>query len=100
VGARGLAGRPLAGPPGLHGSELIRRRLAEWYVESGREPPTALAKVADIAFDLMRQHGPVNVWRHAVDGSLRARLVSAGSRDPNEERVATFRPAKKGRPKR
>jgi hypothetical protein len=48
----------------------------------------------------MRQHGPVNVWRHAVDGSLRARLVSAGSRDPNEERVATFRPAKKGRAKR
>ncbi len=90
-----MAARPLAGPPTLHGSELIRRRLAEWYVESGREPPAALAKVADIAFELMRTHGPVNVWRHAVDGSLRARLVSAGSRDPNEERVATFRSAKK-----
>lgn len=83
-----------AGPAHLHGSELIRRRLAEWYLEDGRDPPPALAKVAELAFDLMKQ-GPVNVWRHAVDGSLRCRLVSAGSRDPNEERVATFRSAKK-----
>jgi hypothetical protein len=82
--------RTPAGPSHLHGSELIRRRLAEWYVENGREPPSALTKVAEIAFDLLRQ-GPVNVWRHAVDGSLRPRLVRAGSRDPNEERVATFR---------
>jgi hypothetical protein len=92
-----MASRPLAGPAHLHGSELIRRRLAEWYVETGREPPAALAKVADIAFELMRQ-GPVSVWRHAGDGCLRCRLVSAGSRDPNEERVATFRSAKKRRP--
>lgn len=71
-------------------------RLAEWYVENGREPPAALGKVAEIAFELMRQ-GPVNVWRHLGDGSLRPRLVRLGSRDPNEERVATFRGAKKRR---
>jgi hypothetical protein len=84
---------PAAGPSHLHGSELIRLRLAEWYVESGMEPPAALAKVADIAFDLLKQ-GPVNVWRHTGDGSLRPRLVTLGSRDPNEERVATFRTTK------
>ena len=89
-----MASRTPAGPSNLHGSELIRLRLAEWYVESGMEPPPALAKVAEIAFDLMRQ-GPVNVWRHTGDGSLRPRLVALGSRDPNEERVATFRTKKK-----
>ncbi len=89
-----MAKRPLAGPAHLHGSEIIRRRLAEWYVEDGREPPATLAKVADLAFGLL-PHGPVSVFRHAVDGTLRARLVSAGSHDPNEERLATFRPAKK-----
>jgi hypothetical protein len=47
-----------------------------------------------LAFALL-ERGPVSVWRHAVDGTLRARLVNAGSRDPNEERLATFRPAKK-----
>ena len=83
-----------AGSPLLHGSELIRRRLAEWYVDSGLEPPAGLGRVAEIAFELVRQ-GPVNVWRHTGDGSLRARLVSAGSRDPNEERVATFRSKKR-----
>ncbi|MEO6028053.1 MAG: hypothetical protein ABIR79_14410 [Candidatus Binatia bacterium] len=87
-----------AGPTQLHGSELIRMRLAEWYLENGSEPPAALGKVAEIAFELMRQ-GPVNVWRHIGDGSLRPRLVSLGSRDPNEERVATFR-SKKQRGKR
>jgi hypothetical protein len=85
-----------AGPSNLHGSELIRLRLAEWYVESGMEPPAALAKVAEIAFDLLKQ-GPVNVWRHTGDGSLRPRLVTLGSRDPNEERVATFRTKKQRR---
>jgi hypothetical protein len=90
-----VTARVAAGPSHLHGSELIRRRLAEWYVEAGMEPPAALAKVAELAFDLMRRHGPVSVWRHAGDGTLRARLVAAGSRDPNEERVATFRPARK-----
>jgi hypothetical protein len=83
----------LAGPPTLHGSELIRRRLAEWYVDGGLEPPAALGKVADIAFELLKQ-GPVNVWRHVGDGSLRARLVRLGRRDPNEERVATFQRGK------
>ena len=80
--------------PALHPSELIRRRLAEWYVECGLEPPTALEKVAELVLATL-PHGPVNVWRHADDGTLRARLVSAGSRDPNEERVATFRRARK-----
>lgn len=88
--------RELAGPSHLHGSEIIRRRLVEWYVEQGREPPAALAKVAEMAFALLRQ-GAVSVWRHAGDGSLRCRLVSAGSRDPNEERLATFRPPRRTR---
>jgi hypothetical protein len=78
----------------LHGSELIRQRLADWYLEQGLEPPAALAKVAEITFELMRQ-GPVSVWRHVDDGSLRPRLVKLGSHDGNEERVATFRSAKK-----
>ena len=91
-----MAKRELAGPAHLHGSEIIRRRLAEWYVENGREPPTALAKVAELAFALLKQ-GPVSVWRHIGDGSLRCRLVSAGSRDPNEERIATFRPPRNRR---
>ena len=90
-----MAARELAGPSHLHGSEIIRRRLVEWYVDQGREPPSALAKVSEMAFGLL-QHGAVSVWRHA-DGSLRCRLVSAGSRDPNEERVATFRPPRKKR---
>jgi hypothetical protein len=90
---------PAGGPSALHGSELIRQRLADWYVESGLPPPPALAKIAEIAFALLPQ-GPVNVWRHVDDGSLRARLLKLGSSDPNEERVATFRPRKKGRARR
>ncbi len=77
----------------LHPSELVRRRLAEWYVEGGLEPPAALGKVAEMVLTAL-PHGPVNVWRHADDGSLRVRPVQAGSKDPNEERVATFRSAK------
>jgi hypothetical protein len=80
--------------PALHPSELIRRRLADCYVEFGMVPPAALEKVAELVLATL-PHGPVNVWRHADDGSLRVRLVSAGSRDPNEERVATFRRARK-----
>ena len=81
----------------LHGSELIRQRLADWYVEQGLRPPDALAKVADITLDLLRL-GPVNVWRHVDDGSLRPRLLVHGSHDGNEERVATFRrPRKRAR---
>jgi hypothetical protein len=77
----------------LHPSELVRRRLAEWYVEAGFPPPPALAKVAELVLAAL-PHGPVNVWRHADDGTLRVRPVRAGSRDPNEERVATFRRAR------
>jgi hypothetical protein len=86
----------MARPPAtlLHGSEFIRLRLADWYVEQGLVPPGALDKVAEITFELMRQ-GPVNVWRHVDDGTLRPRLQRNGSRDGNEERVATFRPARK-----
>lgn len=91
-----MAAREVAGPSHLHGSEIIRRRLAAWYVDHGREPPSALAKVAEMAFGML-QHGAVSVWRHAVDGSLRCRLLSAGSHDPNEERLATFRPPRKRR---
>jgi hypothetical protein len=83
--------------PALHPSELIRRRLAEWYVESGLEPPAALEKVAELVLATL-PHGPVNVWRHADDGirvSLDRKSIIDGSRDPNEERVATFRRAKK-----
>lgn len=81
----------------LHPSELIRQRLADWYVEQGMPPPAALAKVAEITLGLL-QHGPVNVWRHVDDGSLRPRLAAHGSHDPNEERVATFRrPRQRGR---
>ena len=90
-----MAARELAGPSHLHGSEIIRRRLVEWYVDQGREPPSALAKVSEMAFGLL-QHGAVSVWRHA-NKSLHCHLVSAGSRDPNEERVATFRPPRKKR---
>jgi hypothetical protein len=79
-----------AGAAALHGSELIRRLLAEWYLERGMEPPPALGKVAEIALTAL-QHGPVNVWRHLDDGTLRVRPASIGSHDPNEERVATFR---------
>jgi hypothetical protein len=79
-----------AGAAALHGSELIRRLLAEWYLEQGLEPPAALGKVAEIAHAAL-QHGPVNVWRHVDDGTLRVRPVTNGSTDPNEERVATFR---------
>ena len=82
------------GTAGLHGSELIRRLLADWYVERGLEPPPALGKVAEIVRAGL-EHGPINVWRHVDDGTLRPRPVSAGSRDPNEERVATFRRSKK-----
>lgn len=78
----------------LHPAEFIRRRLAEWYVEQGLRPPAALEKVAEITLALLRQ-GPVNVWRHVGDGSLRPRLVGRAS-DPNEERVATFRPPRPG----
>ncbi len=88
-----MSTRPKA-PVALHGSEFIRQRLADWYVEQGLVPPAALAKVAEITFALMRQ-GPVNVWRHVDDGSLRPRLLTRGSQDGNEERVATFRPARK-----
>lgn len=77
----------------LHPSELVRRRLAEWYVEGGLEPPAVLDKVAEMVLAAL-PHGPVNVWRHADDGSLRVRPVRVGSSDPNEERVATFRSAK------
>ena len=82
------------GTAGLHGSELIRRLLADWYVDRGVEPPAALDKVAEIVMTTLA-HGPVNVWRHVDDGTLRVRLVSTGSHDPNEERVATFRRPKK-----
>jgi len=78
----------------LHPAEFIRRRLAEWYVDQGLAPPAALEKVAEITLALLRQ-GPVNVWRHVEDGSLRPRLVGRAS-DPNEERVATFRPPRRG----
>ena len=63
----------------LHPSELVRRRLAEWYVEGGLEPPAALAKVAEMVLTAL-PHGPVNVWRHADDGSLRVRPVTAAAR--------------------
>lgn len=78
----------------LHPSELIRLRLAEWYVECGLTAPAALGKVAELVLNAL-PHGPVNVWRHTDDGTLRVRPVKAGSTDPNEERVATFRRAKK-----
>lgn len=80
----------------LHPSELVRRRLAEWYVEGGLEPPAVLEKVAEMVLTAL-VHGPVNVWRHTDDGTLRVRPVSAGSKDPNEERVATFRRPRRGR---
>ncbi len=82
----------------LHPTEFVRRRLVEWYVDQGLIPPGVLDKVADITVDLLR-HGPVNVWRHIDDGSLRPRLLGRAS-DPNEERVATFRPAKRGAARR
>lgn len=80
----------------LHPSELVRRRLAEWYVEGGLVPPEALSKVAEMVLTALA-HGPVNVWRHTDDGTLRVRPVTAGSKDPNEERVATFRRPKRRR---
>jgi hypothetical protein len=90
-----MSTRPPATP--FHGSELIRQRLADWYVEQGLPPPAALEKVADITLGLLKL-GPVNVWRHVDDGSLRPRLAAHGSRDGNEERVATFRrPRKRAR---
>jgi hypothetical protein len=85
-----VTARPVPPKTALHPSELIRQRLADWYVEQGLPPPPALAKVADITLDLVHL-GPVNVWRHVDDGSLRPRLVAHGSHDGNEERVATFR---------
>jgi hypothetical protein len=78
----------------LHPAEFIRRRLADWYVDQGLTPPAALEKVAEITLTLLQQ-GPVNVWRHVDDGSLRPRPLGRGG-DPNEERVATFRPPRRG----
>ena len=77
----------------LHPVEFIRRRLADWYLDQGLTPPLALEKIAEITVALLRQ-GPVNVWRHVDDGSLRPRLLGRAS-DPNEERVATFRPPRR-----
>ena len=71
--------------------EFVRARLADWYREQGLVPPAALERVAEITLDLLRQ-GPVNVWRHVDDGTLRPRLLAKGVHDGNEERVATFRP--------
>ena len=76
--------------------EFIQARLADWYVEQGLVPPAALARVAEITLDLLR-HGPVNVWRHLDDGTLRPRLLAKGTQDGNEERVATFRPPRSRR---
>lgn len=71
--------------------EFIHERLAQWYVEQDLAPPAALDRVAEITLDLLG-HGPVNVWRHVDDGTLRPRLLANGTKDGNEERVATFRP--------
>jgi hypothetical protein len=90
-----LAARPPTRTP-LHGTEFIRRRLADWYVENGVTVPASLDRIAETVFEMLRSGEPVNVWR-GHDGTLRARLISRGSLDPNEERLATFRPARKPR---